>query len=83
MKNGYGDVDADGNVNISDAMSILGIYSYNAAELTPEVTGVNAVAADANKDSSVGIDDALLVLQYYSERAAGLFDGTFEQFLNK
>lgn len=83
LKNGYGDVDADGNVNISDAMSILGIYSYNAAELTPEVTGVNAVAADANKDSSVGIDDALLVLQYYSERAAGLFDGTFEQFLNK
>lgn len=83
LKNGYGDVDADGKVNISDAMSILSMYSYNAAGLTPQVTGVNAIAADANKDKYVGIDDALLVLQYYSERAAGIFDGTFEQYLNK
>lgn len=83
LKNSYGDVDADGKVDISDATSILSIYAQNAAQLTPEITGVNAIAADANKDEKVGIDDALIVLQYYAERAAGIFDGTFEQYLNK
>lgn len=81
LKNCYGDVDANGVVETADASYALNIYSSSAAGVTPEITGVNAQAADANTDGVVNTADASLMLAYYAENAAGLFDGTFNDYL--
>lgn len=81
LKNSYGDVDADGAVNINDATAALTIYASNAVGKAPEITGVNALAADSNKDGSVNIEDATLILEYYSGKAAGIISGTFDDFV--
>ncbi|MGN0630160.1 MAG: GDSL-type esterase/lipase family protein [Ruminococcus sp.] len=81
LKNCYGDVDANGAVELADASYALNVYAATAAGVTPEITGVNALAADANTDGAVNTADATLMLGYYAESAAGVFSGTFNDYL--
>ncbi len=80
LRNSYGDVDANGNVEIADATSALSIYAANGASVTPPVTGVNAQAADADQNGTVDIADATLVLDYYAAKGANIFEGTFSEY---
>ncbi|MBN1699986.1 MAG: hypothetical protein JW881_20925 [Spirochaetales bacterium] len=54
-----GDVNGDGNVNITDALLTAQYY----VGLQP--SGFNADAADANCDGQINITDALRIAQYY------------------
>lgn len=81
LKKGIGDVDADGDVTISDATAALKIYAYDAAALEPPITGIDALTADADSNGDVDISDATLILKYYAESAAGLFSGTFSEYM--
>lgn len=80
MKNSYGDVDANGAVEIADATSVLSIYAANGAGTESPITGVNAQAADADQNGTVDISDATLVLGYYAAKGANAFDGTFMEY---
>lgn len=80
LKNSFGDVDANGAVEIADATSALSIYAANGASVDPPVTGVNAQAADADQNGTVDIADATLVLGYYAAKGANIFDGTFPEY---
>lgn len=81
LKNSYGDVDADGSVNLADASAALGLYASEAAGAEPAVTGVNAQAADGNQDGKVDLADASDMLGYYASNAAGAFSGTFADYI--
>ncbi len=54
-----GDINGDGNANISDAISIL-----NYLKGTNPISGVNLEAAKINGKSNVTISDAVLMLNY-------------------
>lgn len=82
MNYAYGDVDASGVIDILDAAAALGIYASQSAGVTPEITGINAEAADGNRDGKTNITDAALMLGYYSEKATGLFDGSFMEYIS-
>ncbi|MBQ2110785.1 MAG: hypothetical protein II191_03475 [Clostridia bacterium] len=60
-----GDVDADGEVSVADALLALR-SAMGVLELSPEQTG----AADMNGDGTVSIDEALVILR----KAMGLID---------
>ncbi|MGN0632034.1 MAG: dockerin type I repeat-containing protein, partial [Ruminococcus sp.] len=69
-----GDVNNDGNVDISDATDVLRIYAESAAsadssELILKDASVNA---DVNGDGVVDIADATLILEMYAKNAAGM-----------
>ncbi len=81
LKNSYGDVDANGTVEIADATAALTIYACVGASVEPPITGVNAQTADGNKDGIVDLSDASLILSYYASVAARVFDGTFDEFV--
>ena len=81
LKKGVGDVDADGDVTISDATAALKIYAYDLASLEAPITGIDALTADADSSGSVEISDATLILNYYAESTAGLFSGTFSEYV--
>ena len=76
-----GDLDNDGNVNISDAIFILNIYACNAAQIENNFTAEQNASSDCNGDGHIGIDDAMLVLKYYAEKAAGIIDISFEDYV--
>ena len=68
-----GDVDMDGNVDISDATLALTIYARRAASLTvDEYTEKQLMVADADQDDDIDISDATAILAYYAQNAAGL-----------
>ena len=68
-----GDVDEDGEIQISDATMALTIYSRNIAHLdTSEYTERQKRNADVNNDGKVDISDATAILTYYAQSAAGL-----------
>lgn len=68
-----GDVDEDGEVQISDATMALTIYARGAACLdTSEYTDRQKKAADVNKNGKIDISDATAILTYYAQNAAGL-----------
>lgn len=67
-----GDIDNDGNINISDATSILSSYALNAAGLDSGLTDIQKQAADVDSDGKITISDATYVLSYYARNAAGL-----------
>lgn len=81
LKNSYGDIDANGEVDISDATAALDIYASIGAGNTPGITGVNALAADVNGDGTVDTADATEMLGYYAAKAAGIFSGTFSEYI--
>ena len=65
----FGDINADGTTDITDAVLILQHYAEIAA------SGASAAAEtnmDVNGDGSVDLDDAAAVLQIYAENAAGV-----------
>jgi lysophospholipase L1-like esterase len=80
VTNGYGDVDANGTVEIADASAALELYACAGAGTTSSIVGVDALAADANGDGSVDLMDAAMILRYYAESAAGLYSGTFTAY---
>ena len=76
-----GDIDNNGNIDISDAYQILNYYATIFAGGTlPE--GSNEKAADVDADGTISINDAFLTLKYYSVRFAGR-DITFTDFLKE
>ena len=81
LKNSYGDVDANGTVDLADASAALGLYASEAAGSEPSVTGVNAQAADGNQDGKIDLADASDMLGYYAANAAGAFSGSFGDYI--
>ena len=53
-----GDVNGDGNVNISDVTALIDYL------LSGNPSGVNVTAADCNQDSSVNISDVTALIDY-------------------
>jgi hypothetical protein len=54
-----GDVNADGEIDPSDALLVLKYY------VGEDLTETQILAADVNKDSEIDPSDALLILNYY------------------
>ena len=53
-----GDVNGDGNVNISDVTALIDYL------LSGNANGVNLSAADCNKDNSINISDVTTLIDY-------------------
>ena len=53
-----GDVDGDGNVNISDVTALIDYL------LSGNATGVNVTAADCDQDGNVNISDVTALIDY-------------------
>ncbi|MBQ3730998.1 MAG: dockerin type I repeat-containing protein, partial [Muribaculaceae bacterium] len=53
-----GDVNGDGNVNISDVTALIDYLLYGNA------SGINLTSADANQDSSINISDVTVLIDY-------------------
>lgn len=77
----YGDADANGVVDLSDATYALTVYASNSAGLS--INSVNALAADADRNGEVDLTDAATVLEYYAMSSAGLFSGTFAEYMSQ
>lgn len=58
----YGDVNGDGEVDLTDASLVIRCYN----EIT-EFTEEQATAADVNGDGEVDLTDASLIIRYYNE----------------
>lgn len=68
-----GDVDGNGQVDISDATAVLTMYAKTAADLPiDEYTEIQKKSADVDGDSLITISDATYILAYYAQNAAGL-----------
>lgn len=70
----YGHGDVDGDVTVSDAVSILSYYAATAAGQSPSFTELQKQAADFNQDGIVTVEDAVKTLSLYAEHAAGMVD---------
>lgn len=82
-----GDPDGSGEVNIDDAVNVLGYYAKNAAgienvtlnqaeyadtDYSARAAEMTALAAaDVNRDGRLNLDDAACILSYYANTAAG------------
>mgnify|MGYP003309177209 CR=1 FL=1 len=77
----YGDIDTDGEVNSSDASSVLAEYAKTATGGENSFSQVQTIAADVNKDGAVDSSDASSILAYYAYTATG-GEGTLEDFLS-
>ena len=67
-----GDVDADGDIDITDASLALQQYASAAAGLDDVLDSTQKLAADVDEDDTITITDASLILGYYAKTAAGL-----------
>ena len=68
-----GDVDMDGDVDVSDATETLTIYAKTAASLSvDQYTEEQLRIADVDEDGDIDISDATAILTYYARHAAGL-----------
>lgn len=68
-----GDVNRDGNIDISDATETLNIYAKSIAGLdVSEYIDAQLKAADINGNGSVELQDASAILSYYAHSIAGL-----------
>lgn len=72
----FGDMNADGELNLTDAGDIIKVYAQNASgtaagvyQTAEEITAPDV--ADVNQDGAVNIDDASLSIKYYAKKAAG------------
>ncbi len=77
----YGDVDANGVVEIADAAAALNIYSSQAAGMTPTVAEINIPSADGNRDGIIDMADASSMLLYYAGITAGTYSSTYDEFV--
>lgn len=75
-----GDVNFDGNVDASDASSILEEYANLSTGAASNFTEEQNAAGDVNSDGNVDASDASLVLGYYSFLSTG-GTGTLEEYL--
>lgn len=66
-----GDVDGDGNIAVSDAVSILTEYARVAAGNAEQFTQAQKNSADVNGDGTIDVSDAVGILTYYAKQAAG------------
>ncbi len=57
----YGDVNADGNINVLDAILVL---QYCAGMSSAKLDDMQLIRADVSYDSSVNVLDAILLLKY-------------------
>ena len=53
-----GDVNGDGNVNITDAIKLINYLANGNSD------GINLNAADCNEDSSINITDAIVLINF-------------------
>lgn len=68
-----GDVNRDGNIDISDATETLNIYAKSIAGLdVSEYIDAQLKSADINGNGSVELQDASAILSYYAHSIAGL-----------
>lgn len=74
MAYGYGDVDGDAEITVSDATVILSDYAATAAGLSSNRTDLQEQAADFNQDGIISVEDAVETLSLYAEHAAGMID---------
>ena len=74
MAYGYGDVDGDAEITVSDATAILSNYAATAAGLSSNRTDLQEQAADFNQDGIISVEDAVETLSLYAEHAAGIID---------
>lgn len=74
MAYGYGDVDGDAEITVSDATAILSDYAATAAGLSSNRTDLQEQAADFNQDGIISVEDAVETLSLYAEHAAGIID---------
>lgn len=74
LQQGYtlGDVDDDGNIDITDAALVLTEYAGVAAGLEPQFSKSQLLAADINENGSADLEDATKILEYYANKSAGL-----------
>lgn len=75
-----GDVDGDGEVNSSDASSVLSAYAITSTGGDSGYTETQTLAADVNFDNSVDSSDASSILSYYAYTSTG-GTGSIEEFL--
>ncbi len=67
-----GDINGDGETNISDATVLLSIYAQMGAGVISEPGEYEQLAGDVIKDGVLDISDATEILRIYAERGAGL-----------
>ena len=67
-----GDVNGDGEVNISDATALLSIYAQMGAGVISEPGEYEQLAGDVITDGVLDIADATEILRIYANRGAGL-----------
>ena len=65
-----GDIDMDGEVTVSDAVSILTYYSKTSAGQSVELTAVQKNLIDVDLNGKIDVEDACYDLHGYARRAA-------------
>lgn len=63
-----GDIDANGKIDLDDAVAALTCYAKNAAGIAT----TTPPEADVDGNGKVDLDDAVYILTYYARNAAGL-----------
>lgn len=71
VTNILGDIDGDGKVAVSDAVSVLTEYARVAAGNEAQFSEAQKGKADVNKDGVIDVADAVGILTYYAKQAAG------------
>lgn len=66
-----GDVDGDGNIDVSDAVAVLTEYARIAAGNEAQFNPAQKKSADVNGDGMIDVSDAVGILVYYAKQAAG------------
>lgn len=67
-----GDVNENGQIDISDATLALREYALETAMLDLELTPTQRLAADVNEDGIIDISDATKILKYYAYTLAAI-----------
>ena len=76
-----GDADLNGDVDVTDAQSVLNIYADTLAGNTPQLQTEQTKAADVNADSKIDSTDAQLILLYYVQNTLAGTPTTWEELL--
>lgn len=69
-----GDVDANGNIDVSDAVAVLNFYAKQSAGLEIDAEdGMQPEAGDVNEYNDFEVEDAIFILTYYAQRSAACY----------
>ena len=77
-----GDADLNGDVDVTDAQSVLNIYADTLAGNTPQLQTEQTKAADVNTDGKIDSTDAQLILLYYVQNTLADKPTTWEELLS-